>query len=107
MIKLHDGPAKGVYPVKRAPLFLRAVVNAHNGKNDVLDQLNDQPTRAEAISVYRRVGPAGVASVNLGRKGCHIYATGEYIHLADVDGGSLRETEAWREWCTAQLEGAI
>ena len=109
MIKLHDGPAAGVYPVKRAPLYLRAVVNADTDKKDVLDQLVDKPGKAEAISVYRRVGPAGTVHINMGstRKGSGFYATGEYIHLADVDGGLFRETQAWQDWCRAQLEGAI
>ena len=109
MIKLHDGPAEGVYPVRRAPLYLRAVVNEDTGGKDVLDLLVDEPERADIISVYRRVGPAGTVHINMGgtRKGSGFYATGEYIHLADVDGGLFRETPAWQDWCRAQLEGAI
>ena len=106
MIKLDNGPAEGVYPVRRAPLFLRAVVNCDTGTKDVLDQLVDEPEGADIVSVYRRVGPAGTVHINMGgaRKGSGWYATGEYIHLADVDGGPLREAPEWRAWCRAQID---
>ena len=55
MMKLVDGPAKGTYMCKRAPLYLRAVVNDKGG-TDALDMPSDTPTELEAIHVYRRIG---------------------------------------------------
>ncbi len=52
MIKLVDGPAAGTYMVKRAPLYLRAVVNDKGG-TDALDMPSDTPTDLESIHVYQ------------------------------------------------------
>lgn len=105
MIRLTGGPAEGTYPVKRAPPFLRAVVNTNTGKSDVLDQLKDRPEPAEQISIYQRQGPGGWTVITLsgrGGKRCETYATGEYRHLEDVGGEAFRDTSAWREWCISR-----
>ena len=101
MINLHGGPAEGSYAVKRAPLYLRAVV-AHDGYTDVLDQLTDQPRLRERVSVYRRVGEAGTVHVRMSGRGSGFYAMAEYEHMPEVDGEALRDNAAWREWCEAQ-----
>lgn len=109
MITLRDGPAKGTYMVKRAPLYLRAVMNksGRTGGNDVLDQPDDEPAEAEAVHVYRRVGEAGHVHINTAnRRARGFYAMATYEHLPEVDGEALRETGAWRNWvadCEAQL----
>ena len=48
MMKLLDGPAAGTYMCKRAPLYLRAVVNDKGG-TDALDMPSDTPTDLESI----------------------------------------------------------
>ena len=107
MLKLLDGPAQGAYMVKRAPLFLRAVVSA-GGAQDVLDQLEDTPAPSEEVYVYKRQGSAGTVHLNLGhRKGTGFYAMGEYRHVPDADGEALRKTEAWRQWCIAQSDRPV
>ena len=90
MIRLLDGPAAGSYAVKRAPLYLRAVVDP-DGKKDVLDQLDDEPDGIEKIHVYRRVTEAGSVHLNFGGgkrgRATGFYATGDYDHVP-VDRGN-------------------
>lgn len=109
MITLKDGPAQGSYAVKRAPLFLRAVVGPGN-KQDVLDQLDDTPRADERVYIYRLEGEVGWAHVHFGGKDrarTGFYATGTYRHLADVDGEALRETAAWRQWCISHAGSPV
>lgn len=99
-VRLLDGPAQGKYNLRRAPIWLRAVVDA-SGHRDVLDQLHDEPLPAERVHVYLATGPT------FGLRPDIIVcpppgASGEYRLLPDVDGEALRETTAWREWVTAQ-----
>lgn len=106
-VKLLDGPAKGGYSTTRAPYFLRAVVAA-NGKVDLLDQLVDFPHDDERVYVYQ-VEPgsflfdpdmlARTGTFICSRNGRAAAAGGRYLHRADVDGETLRETAAWRDWC--------
>lgn len=107
MITLHDGPAAGSYAVKRAPLYLRAVSPVEGAKDvatDVLDQWEDTPREFERVSVYLRSGEAGTVHINRGRRGSGFYATGQYHHLADVDGEQLRDFDAWRAWVLLQVD---
>ncbi len=107
MIKLVDGPAEGAYAVKRAPLYLRAILNTNTGEKDVLDQLDDRPDDFEEMWVYKLEGEAGRVHLNFGsgrggqRTG--FYATGDYHHVPDAPTAELRDTEAWRRWCAAQV----
>ena len=107
MIRLLDGPAEGTYAVKRAPLYLRAVITP-DGKRDVLDQVTDTPAKGEAIHVYIRVpGTEGTVHLNMGggpKSGTGFYALGQYHHLRDVEGEALRDTQAWRAWAREQTE---
>lgn len=101
MMTLCDGPAQGVYAVKRAPLYLRAVVDGE--AKDVLDQPDDAPRDGEAVYVYRRMGRAGRVHVNLGRRrGTGFYAIADYEYLPGVDGEALRDNERWQAWVTEQ-----
>lgn len=102
MITLKDGPVAGSYTTQRAPKWLRAVIDA-NGKRDVLDLLEDAPKPSEAIHVYRRRGEAGFAFYCMrGSKGSSKSATGEYEHLADMDGETVRSPSEWRAWCAIE-----
>ena len=111
MIKLIDGPAEGAYAVKRAPLYLRATVDAGTGVRDVLDQLDDSPSEFEEVVVYKLEGEAGTVHLNFGggrggqRTG--FYATGDYYHVPDVGGVDVRDREAWRRWCASQVPGNV
>lgn len=100
MITLRGGPAEGTYLVRRAPLYLRAVVDA-NGTKDVLDELSDIASPAESISVYRLVGKVGNVHVRTS-KGAGFYALAEYEHLADIDGEALRRNDDWAAWAGSQ-----
>ena len=84
MLKLKDGPVAGTYMCKRAPFWLRAVVDA-NGKKDVLDQLDDEPAATEKVYVYRCVSEVGHVHINA-KRGRGFYAMADYEYLADVDG---------------------
>jgi len=97
MIRLLDGPAEGAYLVKRAPLFLRAVID-EQGEADVLDQLDDVPKPREMVYVYRLEGTAGRLHLHFGGKGGW-YAMASYRYLPDVDGEHLRGWKLWRDWC--------
>ena len=89
---------------RRAPLFLRAVINTTDKHCDVLDQLDDTPAPEENVHVYQLVPGTG-AMVHLLRSPRRLsgwYAMGDYHHLADVDGAALRDTAAWQAWARAQ-----
>lgn len=105
MIELKDGPCKGTYLVKRAPLFLRAVKDK-NGQTDVLDQLDDTPRESEVVYIYQLDGEAGwihlYARGKGGKAATGFYMTGAYHHLPEVDGQILRETSRWQQWVTEQ-----
>lgn len=104
-VVLEDGPAAGRYSIRRAPYFLRAVVDRRSGRIDLLDQLNDDPMPTEAVHVYEASGPLFDPDT-LARTGTFLCpppgASGTYRHRADVDGEALRETAAWRAWARAE-----
>ncbi len=105
-VVLVDGPAAGTYSVRRAPYFLRAVMNNRSGTRDLLDQLNDEPRPIEAVYVYEAEPGSLWDPDMLARTGTFICpppgAHGRYHHRADVDGEQLRTTAAWRAWARAQ-----
>jgi hypothetical protein len=111
MLQLRDGPCKGTFMVRRAPLFLRAVLRAQlvegEGQTDVLDQLEDTPAADEKVFVYHRQGEAGAFHILArGKDGKALsgwYATGQYKHLPDVDGEQLRDNGRWRVWVAQRL----
>lgn len=101
MTKFLDGPAAGkTCDTRRAPVFLRAVIDGTTGKVDVLDQLDDTPTPSETVSVYERVTMPAFFCVRPG--GC--FESADYAHMPHIDGELLRETGAWQAW--ANSEGA-
>lgn len=103
MIRLVNGPCEGAYAVKRAPIFLRAVLHTLTGDKDVLDQVDDTPGDDEEVCVYKLKGEAGVVHFNRGKGRSGFYATGTYHHQGDVVGADLRETMRWRRWVADQL----
>lgn len=106
MLQLLDGPCKGTFMVKRAPIFLRAVKTEHlfaDNKTDVLDQLEDTPAADEKVFVYQRDGEAGAVHFLGSKDITGWYATGRYKHLTDVDGEQLRDNAKWREWVTRRI----
>ena len=106
-VELVDGPAAGRYSARRAPWFLRAVVDRTNGTRDLLDQLDDRPVPGEAVHVYE-AEPGSLWDPDMIRRVQHVIicpppgARGVYRHRPDVDGETLRETSAWRAWCRSQ-----
>lgn len=105
MLDLVDGPCQGNYMCKRAPVFLRAVINAAAG-TDVLDQVDDTPAEAETVYVYRREGGAGWVHIK-GPKVKGVYALGRYHYLPEVDGQALRDNKVWQAWAASQNGGGI
>lgn len=102
MLRLKDGPAKGTYIVKRAPKYLRAVVNEKGG-TDVLDQLTDTPMENERVHIYQRIGEAHSVHVSMAnRRHSGFYMSAEYVHIPDVDGETVRDTAEWRAWCAIE-----
>lgn len=106
MIRILDGPAAGAeLPLRRAPIFLRVVVNRKNNRIDGLDQLDDTPRPNEDVFVYRAIEgtlfnlPDG--TFICGRGGAMAAAAGDYVHV-EMDGNTLRDTGAWRAWCLSQ-----
>jgi hypothetical protein len=102
MITLRDGPAKGVFMVKRAPVYLRAVV-ARDGTTDVLDQPDDTPSPGEKVHVYVRLAQAGQVHINASI-GKGFYAFAEYAHLPAIETATLRNTARWLAWCVERAE---
>ncbi len=108
MLQLLDGPCQATLMVKRAPLYLRAVLNKRTGEVDVLDQLEDEPKRTETVHVYRRQGDAMVVHVSMSpRSHSGYYMMAEYRHLPGVDGEKLRDCLNWRLWVSEQLDGKV
>ena len=99
MMQLIDGPAMGTYMVRRAPDYLRAVVDKR-GRTDVLDLPADRPTDSEVVHVYRRIGEASQIHLSMAnRRQSGFYVRAEYEWMPDVPGERLRENTAWRAWC--------
>ena len=103
MLTLIDGPCKGTYMCKRAPVFLRAVKGLDNAGNcDVLDQVDDTPNSGEKVYVYELQGKVSTAHLNFGGGRGGWYAMASYHYLPDIDGEQLRDNVSWQEWATAR-----
>ena len=100
VISLIDGPCAGTYMVKRAPMFLRAVINLKQEK-DVLDQVADYPHEDEVVHVYKLESGAGQVHLHMSpRSKSGWYALGNYRYLPDVQGEQLRDNTAWQAWAS-------
>jgi hypothetical protein len=101
-----DGPAAGqCLSLRRAPLFLRVVVNRYGREKtwDALDQLHDTPAAGEDLFAYRKVEDGG--SIHLYRSPRRLsgwYAMAKYALIEpQPDDRTMRDTEKWRAWCLA------
>jgi len=107
MITFEDGPAAGVVlELRRAPPFLRVVIDRKTGEVDALDQLDDRPRPGEEIHVYRRAGRARRYHV----KACRRSESGYVLQAryrqheeqpADHVG---RDCKSWQNWAGEQWE---
>jgi hypothetical protein len=98
MLKLKGGPAEGTYLVKRAPQFLRGVVNA-GGLKDVLDQPGDKPEEGETVAVYQRIGEISHIHLRMAdRRKTGFYVCAEYVWMPDVEAGTVKRTSDWEAW---------
>ena len=100
MTRFTGGPADGkTLLLKRAPLYLRVVMDVRTREIDALDQLDDTAGSDETISVYRCHGEPIQAHINFGRKGGGWYEGGDY-RIVDPQPGDaeVRENAAWRAW---------
>jgi hypothetical protein len=101
MLQLLDGPCKGTFMAKSAPLFLRAVLtNKLFAENDpdVLDQPEDTPAANEKVYVYERQGKAGWFHLKGDKNVTGFYATGQYKHRPDIEGERFRDNQRWHAW---------
>lgn len=108
MVSFADGPVAGqTLALRRAPIYLRAVVDETDGSVNALDQLDDTPGPSERVHVYRRVsygGPVHVCDRGRGQGRSGWYVIARYEHMPEVDGEALRLTEAWWDWAHGQPE---
>jgi hypothetical protein len=103
MLKLVDGPVEGTYLCKRAPIFLRGVVD-QDGKKDVLDLIQDIPKDTEKVYIYKLEGDTASVHLNFGGGKGGFYQMGNYRYVPDVDGEALRDNEKWQKWAKSQVE---
>ena len=97
MLKFEGGPVEGTFFCKRAPYFLRAVVNESTGAMDVLDLVDDAPEPNEKVYVYRREGEASTFHLNRGAAGSGFFPSATYRYM--TNGEDLRENKVWQAWC--------
>ena len=102
MLTLIDGPCKAILNCRRAPLYLRAVID-RDGNIDALDQINDKPADDERVHVYQLQGDVTTAHLNFGGGRGRFEQFGTYLHRPDVDGEALRDNARWQEWAQAQV----
>ena len=103
MLTLNDGPCKGTFMVKRAPVFLRAVIDG-KGETDVLDQVEDMPKKNEKIYVYKRVGLENMCHIKMVKRSeSGWYALADYWYMPEVDGEQFRDNGEWQQWATVQM----
>ena len=122
MLHLLDGPARDANPgglppelrCKRAPLYLRVVIDKETNAVDALDQLDDEPADNEAVFVYRREGrPWAVFVCARGRRDngnrlpsdgpCDVLPGAHYRVWWDQPGeATLRSRAKWQQWAQKQ-----
>lgn len=104
-----DGPAKGQrLSLQRSPILLR-VVNVGDHW-DALDQLDDQASSNETITVYVLAAAPGVCFIDgrdpkTGRRFGERRSMGTYKLLPEQpEDAILRDNALWREWCRVNHE---
>jgi len=104
VFRFLDGPAaEARLNLRRAPLFLRVVIDA-DGKVDALDQLTDEPTETEAIHVYRLVAGSVSRGFACSRgRGCSQFVSADYrLHQTQPIDLQARDSVLWREFCEGE-----
>jgi hypothetical protein len=99
-IHLKDGPAGNKrFFVARAPVYLRLVQDI-NGKWDVLDLIDDEPTPEEEVFVYRQINWVHVRANDRSQSGYHY----EYTHhpITSEQKAALRYQSRWQSWARMQ-----
>jgi len=106
MITFFEGPAAGrTLALRRAPLWLRVVVDEETGAVDALDQPGDLMRDAETAYVYTRLAPPSSGFVCKRGKGggCrHVLQADYRYHPDQPDQAVLQDNEAWARWATQQ-----
>lgn len=107
MISFDDGPAAGVVlQLRRAPPFLRVVIDRQTREVDALDQIDDQPRLGEEVHVYRRIGKASPYHLRSGRKSeSGFYLQARYQHHEEQPADHVgRDRRSWQNWAGEQWE---
>jgi len=106
MITFKDGPAAGVsLQLRRAPLFLRVVIDKKTGEVDALDQINDRPRLGEEIHAYRRVTNATKYHLRACIDGSGWYSSASYRHHDEQPADHVgRDRGSWQHWTQEQWE---
>lgn len=106
MLTMKDGPAaRECFVARRAPLFLRVVMNPRARINiwDVLDEFDDVPKPHEVIHLYRRAGPPGRIHIRASRSTSGLYPMADYWYDPQPPPDEvLRDSTSWRKWCLDQ-----
>lgn len=101
MTRFLDGPAvTKTLCIRRAPAFLRVVVDDHaSGGVDALDQLEDEPTASERLFAYQLTERPGGMFVNAkgSRGGFFPIATYRLVAI-QPDDATMRNNASWAQW---------
>lgn len=100
VVQLVGGPGDGrSFHVQRAPIWLRAVSDINN-RWDVLDLLEDAPTRDEEIHVYKQESWMHVRATQREHSG--VYYRYVHVPIDNSQKATLRYTRSWRDWTRLQ-----
>lgn len=107
MITFEDGPAAGaVLDLRRAPVFLRVVIDRATNEVDALDQLDDLPALGEDVHVYRRIGKAETYHIKCARRSESGFRSRAKYQLHDEQPADHvgRSRKSWEDWAMFQWE---
>ena len=107
MITFEDGPAAGaVLDLRRAPVFLRVVIDRKTNEVDALDLVNDLPTLGEDVHVYRRIGKAEAYHLKCSPPAASGMRSRAKYQLYDEQPADHvgRSRRSWEEWVMFQWE---
>lgn len=101
MTTFDDGPAAGkTLLLRRAPLFLRVVVNSMTGEIDALDQPGDEPRPGEVLHAYVLTARPHWAHIRASKGRGGAYTGGPYkLVEPQPSAKQMATTLAWSLWC--------